>query len=45
MDTNAVGVTQGVEMLARGRLERRPIDVYGDVTAADLIARHLGNLL
>ena len=44
MDPNAVGVAQGVELLARGRLERRPIDVHGDVTAADQIARHLVTL-
>lgn len=44
-DPNAVGFAQGVEMLARGRLERRPIDAYGDVLSADMIARHLAGLV
>ena len=44
-DPTEVGVTQGVEILVRGRLERRPLDCYGDATAADQIARHLVSLV
>jgi UDP-N-acetylglucosamine 2-epimerase (non-hydrolysing) len=38
---NATGVERAVKALVSGELQRRPTDVYGDITAASQIAQHL----